>query len=145
MFEVDFVRALVFYSGLGQIALIIGSLAIPKLLRWNDVLKAVNPLTRQMFWVYSAYIWGTNLCFGLVSTFAPHLLVRNDVLATCVNGFIFVYWGARILIQFFYFDRSDTPEGAIYTLGEIALVILFAVLTFVYGLAGYTCYQLGVA
>ena len=139
----ELVQMLVFYSGLGQIALIIGSLAIPKLLNWSEVLQGVNPLTRQMFWVYSAYIWTTNLSFGLLSTFAPELLVRADPLAVAVNAFIVLYWGARVLIQFFYFDRSSMPSGGIYTVGEIALVLLFIALTAVYGLAGYTCMQLG--
>jgi hypothetical protein len=45
------------------------------------------------------------------------------------------YWGARALVQFFYFDRSEAPEGAFHKVAEVALVGLFVFLTIVYGYA----------
>ena len=38
---------------------------------------ALRPLLRQVFWTYAAYIWFTNLCFGLVSALAPHWLLER--------------------------------------------------------------------
>lgn len=40
-----------------------------------------------------------------------------------------------MLVQFFYFDRSEAPPGAFYKLAEAALVGLFILLTAVYGYA----------
>ncbi|HEY9844368.1 MAG: hypothetical protein ACAI44_23805 [Candidatus Sericytochromatia bacterium] len=126
---------LVFLSGLGQVVLAIGSLAIPKVLGWKQELAKVNPLTRQMFWVYSAYIWTTNLCFGLVSLLAPGWLTAHTPLAAAVAGFIATYWGSRVVIQFTYFDTSELPKGWPYKLAEVSLVALFIFLTGVYGVA----------
>lgn len=134
MFSPETLKMLIVLSGIGQIVLIVGSLAIPYVLQWKKELAPLNNLTRQMFWVYSAYIWGTNLSFGLVSAFAPQWLLNKDPLAVAVCGFIAVYWGARVLIQFFYFDRSCAPPGLFPKLAEIALVILFIWLTFVYSM-----------
>ena len=36
-------------------------------------------------------------------------------------------------MQFFYFDRSEAPPGAVYKVGEVLLVGLFIFLTAVYG------------
>jgi hypothetical protein len=127
------VRTVLILAGLGQIALIVASLAIPRVLEWPRELAGLKPLLRQMFWVYSAYIWGTNLSFGLLSTFAPGLLLDGSPLAGCVAAFIAVYWGARVVIQFAYFDRSGAPQGRIFVLAEVALVALFVALTLVYG------------
>jgi hypothetical protein len=120
-------------AGLGQIGLIVGSLAIPRVLRWHDELEKVKPLTRQVFWTYAAYIWTTNLCFGLLSALTPSWLLDPTPLAGAVSTYIAAYWGARLAIQFLYFDRGSAPKGRIFVLAEVALVILFLSLTLIYG------------
>jgi hypothetical protein len=40
-----------------------------------------------------------------------------------------------VLVQFFYFDRTEAPPGNFYKLAEMALVALFVFLTAVYGYA----------
>jgi hypothetical protein len=125
-------KALLILAGVGQLGLALGSLVLPRLLRWGDDTRKLRPLTRQVFWTYAAYIWTTNVCFGLLSSFAPDWLLAPNPLARAVAGYIAVYWGARVLIQFFYFDRTDTPPGAFYKVAELALVGLFLFLTAVY-------------
>ena len=126
--------ALVSAAGVGQLVLVVASLAIPRVLRWADDTAKLRPLTRQVFWTYAAYIWATNLSFGLVSL-RPAWLLDRAPLAGCVTGFITAYWVGRILIQFFYFDRTDAPPGRHVRLAEVGLVILFAFLSLVYGAA----------
>ena len=140
MLSQDILEVLIYGCGLGQIILIIGSLALPKILNWSTELSSLTPLTRQMFWVYSAYIWATNLSFGLISTLSPEWLITPHPLAVVINSFICVYWGSRVLIQFFYFDRSSAPQGTFFTLAEIGLVLLFIGLTLTYGLAAWSCF-----
>jgi len=128
-------KSLLIAAGVGQIALAIASLAIPRVLKWGEQLRAVRPLTRQVFWTYAGYIWTTNVCFGLVSIAMPGELLNRSPLAAAVCGFIVLYWAARVVIQFTYFDRGDTPPGVIFKLAEIPLVGLFVVLTIIYGWA----------
>jgi hypothetical protein len=123
---------LLILAGLGQLALALASLAIPRILRWRDDTAKLRPLTRQVFWTYAAYIWLTNLCFGVLSAAAPDWLLERTPLARVVAGYITAYWGARLVIQFFYFDRSSAPPGALYKIAEGALVGLFLFLTAVY-------------
>jgi hypothetical protein len=54
-----------------------------------------------------------------------------------VTGFIAIWWAARLVIQFTYFDRSDAPHGTRYIIAEAALVLLFLCLMLVYGAAAY--------
>jgi hypothetical protein len=125
---------LILAAGIGQLVLIVASLAIPFVLNWRADTAKLRPLTRQVFWTYSIYIWATNLSFGLVSL-KPAWLLDGSPLAACVTGFIAAYWLGRVLIQFFYFDRSDAPPGWYVKAAEVALVGLFVFLTVVYGLA----------
>jgi hypothetical protein len=120
-------------AGVAQLVLVVASLAIPRLLNWKDDLAKLRPLTRQVFWTYAAYIWVTNLSFGLVSTVTPGLLLDRSPLARLVCGFITAYWASRLVIQFAYFDRSDAPQRWIFALGEMALVTLFIGLSIIYG------------
>ena len=126
-------HSLLVTAGVGQLILVVASLAIPRVLRWPEDLARLRPLTRQVFWTYAGYIWATNLAFGLVSALAPGWLLDRSPLAGAVCGFIATYWGARVVIQFAYFERADAPQGLRYTLGEAALVVLFVGLTLVYG------------
>ncbi len=131
-------------AGAAQLILVAASLAIPRLLNWKSDLAKLRPLTRQVFWTYAAYIWVTNLSFGLVSTLTPDLLLDRSPLAGFVCSFIAVYWAARVVIQFAYFDRTDVPKGRFFLLGETALVTLFVGLTIIYGsLAARTFGALG--
>jgi hypothetical protein len=118
--------------GLGQIALALASLSLPRILRWPDQLRQLQPLTRRIFWVYAAYILGTNLCLGTLSALAPHLLLERTALARCVGGYAAVYWGARLCIQFVWF-RGAAPRGLGYALADGAVTLGFALCTAVYG------------
>jgi hypothetical protein len=126
-------KTLLILAGLGQLALALVSLALPRILRWGDDTAKLRPLTRQVFWTYAAYVWVTNVCFGVISIFAPEWLLERTELARVVAGYVTAYWAARVLVQFFYFDRSNAPPGATYKVAEVALVALFIFLTAVYG------------
>lgn len=128
-------KLLVTLAGVGQLTLAAGSLAIPRILRWREDTARLRPLTRQVFWTYAAYIWTTNTLFGLLSLLGARLLLDGSPLARAVCGYIALYWGARVGVQFLYFDRSDAPSGPLIRLGEAALVALFVALTLVYGAA----------
>jgi hypothetical protein len=131
----ELLKLLIIIAGAGHIALCFGSLLIPKVLQWKNHLSNLQPLLRQMFWTYAAYILVINFCFGIVSLAGTDELLNGSFLARSITFFVSVYWLTRIAIQFFYFDRTNAPKGAIYTLGEVALILLFAFFTIVYLLA----------
>ena len=128
-------RQIIFLAGTAQIGLVLGSLTIPRMLKWRAELAKVNPLIRQMFWTYAGYILVINLCFGLVSMFCADDLLNDSTLAGVVSSLIAVYWISRILVQFLYFDRTAFPTGFWYKAGEILLVSLFTSLSIIYSWA----------
>ena len=128
---------LVFIAGVGQLCLVAGSLVIPRVLRWSEDVAQLRPLTRQLFWTYAAYIWSTNLFFGLISVTMPAGLLDGSPIASALSAFIATYWGARLGIQFAYFDRSDAPKGRVFVLAEWLLVGLFVILTATYSCAAW--------
>lgn len=111
-----------------------GSLAIPSILKWREETAKLSPLTRRIFWTYAGYIFTTNVCFGLLSTFAPNWLLDGSYLSRAVDGFISLYWGARLVIQILFF-RGYKPPGNIYKIADIGFTLLFIFLTAIYGAA----------
>lgn len=126
---------LIFWAGIGHFILCFASLAVPRALRWREHLKPLQPLLRQMFWTYAGYILVINGWFGIISVGGANELLAHTFLAKSITLLIALYWLARIGIQFLYFDRSQAPKGFLYTLGEIALISLFAGFTGIYFLA----------
>jgi len=126
-------RTLVLLAGIFQIVVAVGSLTLPRLLGWREETARLRPLTRQVFWTYAGYIWATNVSFGLLSLGGTAWLLDGSPLARAVAGYIALYWGARLVIQFAYFDRSSAPPGAFFKLAEVGLVGLFIFFTATYG------------
>jgi len=98
---------LLILSGIGHIAMSLGSIAVPHMLDWKKHIDAGPPLFRQVYWTYSAYIKMVNIAFGVVSIIAPSELVGPSFLAKCINLFIIIYWFVRMVLEFLYFDRSS--------------------------------------
>lgn len=119
-------------AGLGQLGLAAGSLAIPRVLGWREETMRLTRLTRQVFWTYAGYIWATNVCMGALSALAPQLLLDGTPLARAVCAYIALYWGARLLLQLFCYDRAAVTTAAL-RLAEVTLAVLFAFLAATYG------------
>ena len=127
-------RTLIFLAGLGQLGLVCVSPVIPRLLHWKEEVAKLRRLTRNVVTTYAFYVLGTNLAFGLLSTFKPEWLLDGSGLARAVAGFISLYWGVRLILQFTYYDRKDAPSGIGFQIAEGALVTLFFFWACVYGL-----------
>lgn len=121
--------------GLAHILLALGSFFIPKLLNWSTALRAVPVLIRQMFWTYAGYILAINIFFGLISIVCVDELLSESLLAKALLLLITLYWLARVIIQFTYFDKKDVPRKGFFLLGEIVLNVLFILFTLCYGWA----------
>lgn len=127
-------------SGLLQLGVALGSMAVPRLLHWNAELARLSPLIRQLFWTYAVYIFGTNLFFAGLSITMASSLAGGSRLSMALCSFVACYWAGRLVIQFFYFDKKALPKSGIYRYGEWLLVAGFAFFTVVYGgtaIAGY--------
>jgi hypothetical protein len=131
-------KTLVVCAGLGQLGLVGASAIIPRLLHWREEISKLRRLTQTVVTTYAFYIMGTNLAFGLLSTLKPEWLLDGSGLARSVAGFIAVYWGVRLVLQFTYYDRKDAPSGAVFRLAEAALAALFLFCACVYGYIAWT-------
>ena len=136
-FGVD-LRVLLTIAGAGQLVLCVASLAIPSVLGWRTELRALTPMTRQVFWTYAAYVCGAHLAFGLLSLLAPDRLLDGSMLARAVAGFIAVWWGVRLLVVIFGCERRELPDRPSVHWAHRVLLLLFTSLTVGYGFIAVT-------
>lgn len=122
-------------AGAVQLAIALGSLAIPAVLGWQADTLRLRPLTRQVFWIWGGYIWSTHMAAASLTLLAPELLVDGSLLARLVCGFLATWWGVRLALQFTVMDRDARPPGRWAVAAEAALVVGFACLALTY-LAG---------
>jgi hypothetical protein len=125
---------LIFYAGIGQLMVLIASSLVPFQLKWKTELAVLSKLHRQMYWVYGGYVVLAIVAFGLISLFNYQELAAGGGLARSVCGYIAVFWGIRLALQV-VFDVKDFLYAWWLKLGYLALTILFAGFTFVYGFA----------
>lgn len=128
-------RNLIFLAGVGQLCVVLVSLAIPKLLDWRRQLQRLEPLTRQVFWTYAGYILATNLFFATISMLIPSALAGRSPLAGALTTFMALYWAGRLAVQFLFFHRSGAADTLLFRAAEVLYVGGFLFFTAVYGYA----------
>jgi len=74
--------------------------------RYLEHLRTVPPVLRQVFLVQNAYIMLVQAGFALLCFFFAGELTSGRGLGRALAGFLAVFWGARVLLQLFYYDRE---------------------------------------
>ncbi|MGE3243705.1 MAG: hypothetical protein AB7G28_07195 [Pirellulales bacterium] len=129
-------------AGMCQFGILIASAAAPQLLDWKHSLAPLKRLNRQLIWTHGAYIAGSIAAFGLLSVVAPQLLTDGSPLARIVCGFIAVFWGVRLLLQWFVFDPAEHVTTFWLAAGYHTLTVVFLFVTCAYAFAAINCFRL---
>jgi hypothetical protein len=106
---------------------------MPQVLRWRSELHRLCELSRQIIWTHGAFIMLTIASIGLISLFNAGTLTAGSPLARCVCGFVALFWGVRLVIQFFVFDASSYLGNVPLRVGYHGLTVVFIYLTLAYG------------
>ena len=125
---------LIFLAGAAQLCVLIASALVPLRLKWKTELAVLSRLHRQMYWVYGAYVVLAIVAFGLISLFNSSELASGSGLARSVCGYITVFWGIRLSLQFVLDVKAHLSTWWL-RLGYYFLTILFLSFTLLYGFA----------
>ncbi|MDA7673459.1 hypothetical protein N8615_03620 [Verrucomicrobiales bacterium] len=134
----DYLKIALTLAGIAHFGILVASANAPKALNWKETLKPLPKLMRQMFWVYGWFIVLMIISFGTIT------LVHTETLATAgtpiarwVSGMIAIFWGVRLIVQFFIFDATPFLTNWFYKLGYHGLTVVFIFLTAVYTWAAF--------
>jgi hypothetical protein len=116
-------------AGVGHFCVLIASFQVPGRLGWKEDLAKLTPFNRKLMWVHGGFAVLTIMAFGILTLALHNELLRGDRAALGLAAFIGVYWAARIIVDFTYYDHKDWPRGRGFVAGHILLTLLFTFLS----------------
>lgn len=87
-----------------QILLALAHLAFPKRFAWKEEFARVSLLNRQIFYVHAFFVCLVLVLFGSLSLACADELLTPGRLARAVLIGLTLFWGARLLCQFFVYS-----------------------------------------
>ncbi len=128
---------LILIGGVLHFGILLASALVPKFLDWRSSLGNLDRLSRQIIWVHGAFIVLVIVGFGLISVLYPAELAGGSPLARGMCVFIAVFWGLRLLVQFFVFDARPFLKTRLLRTGYHLLTVVFTYHVCVYSWAAF--------
>jgi hypothetical protein len=122
-------------GGILHLSILIASALVPQVLEWRTQLRKLPPLLRQLVWVHGGFVVLTIVGLGMLSLLNAKELASGTILARSVCGFISLFWGARLVLQWFCFTPGEYLRRLPLQLGYHLLTVVFASLTAIYACA----------
>jgi hypothetical protein len=123
---------LLMVAGVLHFGVLIASALVPKVLDWRGELRKLPSLFAQLVWVHGGFVVLTITGLGAISVVNAAELASGTQLARTVCGFIALFWGTRLAVQFFYFDATLYLTSSALKLGYHGLTLVFSYLTIIY-------------
>ena len=93
-------------SGLFLLGLFVLNFFVPARFKWAEELPRLSLINRRIFQVHAVFIALILLLSGLLLVLLPHELVAPTPLARAVLMGLAAFWGLRLWMQWFMYDRE---------------------------------------
>ncbi|MBK1830467.1 hypothetical protein JIN77_07000 [Verrucomicrobiaceae bacterium R5-34] len=120
------------FAGIILLCITSANFFAPKKMRWSVNLAKTEPVFRQVFIVHCVFLLGCVLAMALACLILPHQLL-TEPLGRVLLAFMALFWTARVLVQFFYYERSIKREfpvfNVLFSVAFIYLAVCFSFLS----------------
>lgn len=118
---------------IGIILLLLATLHLifPKYFNWKQELSSLSLINRQVMYVHTFFIALIVLLMGILCICCAADIV-NTTLGRQLSFGLFVFWGCRLIFQFFVYSPTLWKGKAFETAVHIAFSLLWAYLTTVF-------------
>ena len=93
-------------AGLFLLGLFVLNFFVPRRFNWAEELPRLSLINRRIFQVHAVFIAFILLFSGLLLVGLPHELLAPTPLARAVLGGLAAFWGLRLWMQWFMYDRE---------------------------------------
>ncbi len=93
-------------AGLSLLGLFVLNFFVPARFKWAEELPRLSLINRRIFQVHAVFIALILLLSGLLLVLLPHELIAPSPLARALLGGLAVFWGLRLWMQWFMYDRE---------------------------------------
>jgi hypothetical protein len=101
----------------------------PRRFRWKEELQALSLLNRQIFYVHTFFVGLILVMMGVPLVFEPRILLERTRLGAWVAAGFTVFWGLRLLIQWFGYSAALWRGKGFETMVHFAFTAFWAYLT----------------
>lgn len=110
----------------GQIFIALLNLFLARLMRWQEDLRRIPLLIREVFHIHSWFISVTLTIFGVLTwRFAREMATGAQPLASWLAAAIGLFWGVRTILQVTYYSSSHWRGQAGRTVIHICLLLAY--------------------
>ena len=106
---------------MGALALL--NLFVPRHLRWREDLERVSLVNRQIFEVHALFLVLILAMFSALLLTSSDALLEPSRLSRLMLGGLTIFWGARMLVQWFYYSpalwRGNRVNTAVHLLSSM--------------------------
>ncbi|MFJ3639577.1 hypothetical protein ACIPRD_07480 [Streptomyces sp. NPDC090108] len=110
-------------------------IVLPRLLDWPADLSGTTLLTRQVSYAHLFFIGAACVVLGALPLFCAPELLGGTPLSTVLLAGQTAFWGLRWAAQFVYFSPLLWRGKPLFTLGHVALAVLWTWVTGVFAVA----------
>jgi len=93
-------------AGLSLLGLFVLNFFVPARFKWAEELPRLSLINRRIFHMHAVFIAFILLLSGLLLVLLPHELITPTPLARAVLGGLAAFWGLRLWMQWFMYDRE---------------------------------------
>jgi hypothetical protein len=115
-----------------QLAVASANFFAPKKLNYRENLARLSPIVREIFLIQCIYIVLILVAFALLCFAFADELAGGSLLGRCLSGFLAFFWGLRIVMQLFHYNREIKQQHPIY---NALFLTTFVTLTAIFTLA----------
>jgi len=123
-------------AGIGQALLVPGNLLLPRVCGWRRELSGVDPLLRDIAFIHCWFLALVLAGFAALSIIeAEQLAAGATPLHRAIAGYLALFWGLRLLLQWTWYSPSHWRGRTGRTIAQIALTLIFASWSLTYAIA----------
>lgn len=115
--------------------LVIVNLAVPRRFGWREELTRVSPLNRQIFLAHNFFLILTLALLSVLLLTEPDALLEPSALSRAVLLGLTIFWGARMLMQWFFYSSEIWRGRRFFTVMHYVFSIVWIYLTGVFAWA----------
>ena len=122
----------IYAAALGHLVVLIASVQAPARLGWKLDIPKLTRFNQKVFWVYGFYILLSIVSFAVLTWRLHDEFLAGELAARWMAGFIAIFWTVRVLIDLFWYDHRDWPQGNALVAGHALATSLFSGLAVIY-------------
>ena len=121
--------------GSSLLLLSIMHVVIAKRLNWKQDLSSLTPINRQIFYVHAFFICLVLSLIGALCLLEPSSLLSRTPLARLVLIGLVIFWGTRLVFQWFVYDAAHWRGNRTNTAVHLLFTLLWSYYTLVFAAA----------